>query len=411
MENLLTMSPQEREKLKLMHDLEHGKISRSAAAERLGMSERHAYRLYARYRKDGDEAVIHGLRGTHSNRAYPLKVRTAALEYFAKHYSDYGPTLLSETLEKEHGISVASETLRRWLLAKKLWTLHRKSRRHRKRRERRGEIGSLVQFDGSEHDWLENRAPRCTLLVAIDDASSRVMLRFAESESTLSVLSFWIDYVQRYGIPKELYTDFGSVYYNSNNPEHLTDFGLAMKTLGVKLTYAHSPQAKGRVERSNRTFQDRLLKALRRNNISSIADANKYLDREFNDEHNNRFAHPDQLDDLHRPCVFSQAELRNIFCFSSTRSVYNDATITLDAQWIQLERSKAPLPPPRSHVTLRRWLDGSLHIFWHQDELGFTLLKKKPLYKPKPALRGYQAHPWRAKTKLFGNARVRAKMS
>lgn len=410
MEILLTMSPKEREKLKLMHDLEHSKISRPAAAERLGLSERHVYRLYARYRKDGDEGVIHGLRGTHSNRAYPLKIRAAALEFFVKHYSDYGPTLLSETLENEHEISVAPETLRRWLLAKKLWTLHRKARRHRKRRERRDAIGSLVQFDGSEHDWFENRGPRCTLLVAIDDASGRAMLRFAESESTQAVLSFWIDYVKRYGIPKETYTDFGSVYYNTNNPDHLTDFGLAMKTLGVKLIYAHSPQAKGRVERSNRTFQDRLLKALRRENISSIAGANDYLDRVFTDDHNHRFAHLDHLEDIHRPCVYSQGELRNIFCFSSTRSVYNDATITLDAQWIQLERSKAPLPPPRSQVTLRRWLDGSLHIFWQKDELAFTILKRKPHLKPKPPMRGFQEHPWRARTKLVGSARVRAKM-
>jgi len=410
MENLLTMSLKERQKLTLMHNLEQGKISRSAAAECLGMSERHVYRLYSRYRKDGDEALIHGLRGTHSNRAYPLKVRTAAVEFFLKQYSDYGPTLLSEILEKEHDISVAPETLRRWLLAKKLWTLHRKSRRHRKRRERRSTIGSLIQFDGSEHDWFENRGPRCTLLVAIDDGSNRVRLRFAQSESTQAVLSFWIDYVPRYGIPKETYTDFGAVYYNTSKHENPTDFALAMKTLGVKLTYAHSPQAKGRVERSNRTFQDRLLKALRRENISSIEQANEYLDRVFIDEHNNRFAHVDHLEDVHRPCLYSQAELRNIFCFSATRSVYNDSTITLDAQWIQLESSKAPLPPPRSQVTLRRWLDGSLHIFWHNDELAYKMLQKKPQLKPKPFLRGYQEHPWRAKTKLFGNARVRAKM-
>jgi transposase len=410
MEMLLTMSPKEREKLKLMHDLAQAKISRSVAAERLGLSERHVYRLYAQYRKDGDEGVIHGLRGTHSNRAYPLKIRVAALELFVKHYSDYGPTLLSEILETEHDISVAPETLRRWLLAKKLWTLHRKARRHRKRRERREAIGSLIQFDGSEHDWFENRGPRCTLLVAIDDASNRVMLRFAESESTQAVLSFWIDYVKRYGIPKETYTDFGAVYYNTNNPEQLTDFGLAMTTLGVKLNYAHSPQAKGRVERSNRTFQDRLLKALRREKISSIDLANDYLDRLFTNEYNKRFAQLEALEDVHRPCAYSQGELRNIFCFTSTRSVYNDDTITLDAQWIQLERSKAPLPPSRSKVTLRRWLDGSLHIFWQQDELAFTILKKKPHHKPKPPMRGFQEHPWRAKAKLFGSARVRAKM-
>jgi len=410
MENILTMGANEREKLKVMHQLQQGKISRTGAAGCLSISERHVYRLYARYRKDGDESVIHGLRGTHSNRGYPLKIRAAALELFVKRYSDYGPTLFGEMLQKEHDIFVAPETLRRWLLAKNLWTLHRKARPHRKRRERRAAIGSLIQFDGSDHAWFEDRGPRCTLLVAIDDASSRSMLKFVESESTQPVMSFWMEYLQRYGIPQEIYTDFASVYCNTQNPDRLTDFGLALQTLGVRHIHAHSPQAKGRVERSNRTFQDRLLKALRREGISSISEANQYLQNGFLTEHNAHFAHCDHLEDIHRPCAYSELELRNILCQSSTRSVYNDATITLDAQWIQLERSMAPVPPPRSHVILRRWLDGSLHIFWHNDEIAFTVLQKKPPYKPKPYVRGSQAHPWRGSMKLIGKARTIAKV-
>jgi hypothetical protein len=197
-------------------------------------------------------------------------------------------------------------------------------------------------------------------LVAIDDASNRLMVRFAPVEDTYHVMAFWCDYIQRHGIPAEVYTDKGAVYVDPDNPERLTQFGRAMAALGIRHIKAHSPQAKGRVERSNRTHQDRLVKALREHGISTIDHANVFLETSYTHEHNQRFAYVDGLHDLHRPA--SSIALDNIFCIEESRHVYNDWTITLHAHSIQLLRSEAPLPPPRAKVILRQWLDGSLHI-------------------------------------------------
>jgi hypothetical protein len=208
-------------------------------------------------------------------------------------------------------------------------------------------------------------------------------------------------YVECYGIPREFYVDFGSVYHAKKN--RLTDVARALSQLGVTIIYARSPQAKGRVERSNRTHQDRLVKALRRHNIATIKDANRFLDRVYLREHNARFARQDHLPDVHRTA--KGLDLKNIFCFETTRYVNNDYTITLNAHFIQLHPSRAPLPPPRHHVTLQRWLDGSLHIFWNEHELAFTMLDTKPTPRPRIFLPAPDSHPWRRSD--LGNKRLK----
>jgi transposase len=396
MTETVTMSYREREHLKVIGRIEAGELTVAEAAESIHVTERQMYRLLRRYRQEGDRGLIHRLRGRPSNLAYAGEIRTTAMRLYRELYSDYGPTLFAEKLEFYHDLKIARQTATRWLIEESLWAGSRKKRPHRKRRQRRDCIGSLIQFDGSEHDWFEGRAPKCCLLVAIDDASGRVMLRFAPTEDTFEVLSFWRDYIERFGIPAEVYTDRDSVYYDANNPKHLTAFGQAMTRLGVHLIHAHSPQAKGRVERSNRTHQDRLIKYLREQNASSIEDANPLLESFFIDDHNHRFARTDGLTDLHRPAA--GINLNNVFCLQDTRQVHNDWTITLNAQFIQLLRSEAPLPPPRSNVILRRSLDGSLHIFWNEHELNFTKLSAKPR-PPIPAQhRPAIVHPWYSKS-------------
>jgi len=390
------MSYREREHLKVISRIEAGELTVAEAAESIHLTERQMYRLLRRYRQEGDRGLIHRLRGRRSNLAYENEVRTTAVRLYRELYSDYGPTLFAEKLEFYHDLKISRQTATRWLIQESLWSGSRKKRPHRKKRQRRDCIGSLIQFDGSPHDWFEGRAPACCLLVAIDDASGRVMLRFAPSEDTYSVLSFWRDYVKRFGIPAEVYTDHGSVYYDPNNPKHLTPFGQAMMRLGIHCIYAHSPQAKGRVERSNRTHQDRLIKYLREQTVSSIDEANRLLDSFFTDDHNRRFAHTDGLTDIHRSAV--GIDLNNVFCLQDTRQVHNDWTITLNTQFIQLLRSEAPLPPPRSNVIVRLWLDGSLHIFWNEHELNFSKISAKPR-PPSPALRHPAAiHPWFSKS-------------
>ena len=416
-EQTLTMSQKERERLKVLHRLDKAELRCSDAAETLHISERHLYRLRARYRSDGDEGLIHRLRGCLSNRGYSRKVRLRVLELYRERYSDYGPTLFAEMIAKEHSGNlpfIDHETLRRWLLKASLWSAERTRKAHRRKRERREKIGSLVQFDGSDHDWFEGRGPWCCLLVAIDDASGRVFMRFARppmhevlrrarSENAHDVLFTLRRYVEQYGIPHEIYTDKANVYHPPSKGDKLTDVGRALTRLGVRMILAHSPQAKGRVERSNRTHQDRLVKALRRHNISSIEAANHFLEQVYLKEHNNHFASCNGLRDIHRPA--DGIDLNNIFCFETTRRVYNDFTITLNASFIQLERSRVPLPPPGRSVILRRWLDDSLHIFSNNEELSFTMINVKPKPQPSPSSPAPD-HPWRHKN-LIGRARCR----
>ena len=398
-EATLTMSPKERERLKVIGRVIKRELSCIEAAESLGLSERQLYRVRDRYIADGDEGLIHRLRGSTSNFGYGSKARTRVLDLYRERYSDYGPKLFGEMLEEYHSLMVTRipdhETIRRWLLKAGLWTMERKSRAHRRKRERRASLGSLLQFDGSDHEWFEKRGPKCCLLVAIDDASGRVLARFARSEGTRDVLLTLRAYIEQYGIPRESYTDRANVYKNTKG-KIPTDVERALGRLGVTMITAYSPQAKGRVERCNRTLQDRLVKALRREGISTIEAANRYLEHTFLDDHNKRFARIKGLKNIHRSA--SGVDLDNIFCFETTRRVYNDYTITLGLTFIQLEASKdVSLPPPGSIVTVRRWLkDNALRIFWNEQQLGFTPLKAKPRPDGPIVRRPADDHPWRA---------------
>jgi transposase len=403
MSEVLTMSTKERQRLEVIGQVKHGKTKVTQAAEILGVTERQMYRLLYRYRSDGDKGLIHRLRGQPSNRGFGLGVQKRVLRIYQEAYPDYGPTLFGEMLAQHHRLTIDANTLRRWLKHAGLWAGVRVARRHRRKRERRAAIGALLQFDGSFHDWFEGRGPVCCLLVAIDDASGRVFMRFAKSENTHDVLSTLWAYAERYGIPRQFYSDFGAVYHPQGKLP--TEVQRALQQLGVEMIYAHSPQAKGRVERSNRTHQDRLVKALRRENISSITQANRFLERTYLRQHNARFALTDHLRDVHRPVV--GLDLKNIFCYETTRKVYNDYTITLDARFVQLERSEAPLPPPLNKVTVHRWLDGSLHIFWHEHEIPFTHLKGPPKHKPYVPHPAASNHPWHRSN--LGNMRKRGK--
>jgi hypothetical protein len=395
MEPTITMSMREMDRLKMIVRIKEGKITVVEASESLHMSERQMYRVLARYRMWGEAGLVHRLRGTTSNRGYSKEVQKKVCRLYREQYSDYDPTLFGEKLEEYHAVSISRQTLTRWLFKESLWAGKRKKRPHRKKRERRQAMGSLIQFDGSDHDWFEGRGPRCCLLVAIDDASSGVLLRFSPEEDTANVFEFWKRYIHHYGIPAEVYTDGGRVYFDPKDPHRLTQFGRALAALGIHHIHAYSPQAKGRVERSNRTHQDRLLKALREQGISSIDEANRFLEKVYCDHHNHRFAHREGLSDIHRPA--EEIDLDNIFCWEETRKVYNDYTITWHSQYIQLLRSKVPLPPPRSTVLVRQWLDGSLHISWNEHEVTFQMLTTRRPRHTTPIVHPASGHPWRSK--------------
>ncbi len=390
MKGVLTLSLKEIDRLMLISQIEEEKISVLEAASLLGLSQRQIYRILKRVKSEGSKGIIHKLRGRKSNSGYLEELKEKIIKIYRKQYSDYGPTLFSEMLVEYHNISLNTETLRNWLREKAITTSIRKKRPHRRKRERRSCFGELLQFDGSHHDWFESRGAECCLLNCVDDATGTVYLKFALSENTQDVLLTIWEYVNKYGIPRSIYTDRASVYYAKGK---LTDFGRAMKQLNSELIFAKSPQAKGRVERFNRTLQDRLIKALRREAISNIAEANKYLQEIFINKFNQRFAVNPELPDVHRSV--EGYKLEDIFCYKTTRQVRNDYTINLNGGYIQLLKGDAPLPKPKQNVTISKWLNGQMHIYFNEQELSYKSLKDKPGKKGYKSRKVPKDHPWR----------------
>jgi hypothetical protein len=391
MEKLLTMSKKEINRVKVLEQIEKCKITVRKGSELLSISQRQTFRLLKRYREEGDKGVIHRLRGKPSNRGYPRSIKKEVIKIYRKSYKDFGPTLFAEKLEELHKIKIDHETVRRWLRENGEITSSRKSRGHRRKRERKRFIGEMLQFDGSHHDWFEGRSASCCLLHGIDDATGKVHLKFSNSENTKEVLQALKEYVEGNGIPHSIYTDKYGVYYSEKEK---TDFQKAMEKLGVRCIYANSPQAKGRVERGNRTLQDRLVKEMRLRGISDIEEANKFLKTFFIADYNRRFSiEREELPDIH--VKFNGENLDNIFCHETQRQVRNDYTITLNGKYIQLEKSEVTLPLPKQYVTVRRYLDGSLHIFNFEEPLKFTELDSKPKRKDKTIKKPPIDHPWR----------------
>src|SRR5512141_1746473 len=268
---ILKMSQKERVRLSVMKQVQEEDLKLVEASEVLGLSYRQAKRVWARYQQQGDRGLVHLARGKPGKRAKPAKVKARILARYEERYADFGPTLAAEYLAEE-GLKVDHETLRRWLLAQGKPRMRRRRQRHREWRERKPCLGAMVQLDGSQHDWFEGRAPRCVLMVMVDDATNRVWAQFFEEETTRASYDVFEAWVRRWGLPQSLYVDkdsiyrcegLGSIAEQMAGKEPQTQFGRAMEQLGVELILANSPQAKGRVERMNGTLQDRLVKALR----------------------------------------------------------------------------------------------------------------------------------------------------
>ena len=389
MERSLLMSFKEHDRVKILEEVKKRKLTVKEASEFLGISERQFYRIKLSYEKEGVSGVIHKSRGRPSNRGYSSTLKAKVIKIYRENYRDFGPTFFSEKLEEYHQIKINHETLRRWIRSSGDVGWQRKKRPHRRRRERRSAYGEMLQFDGSHHKWFEDRGDKCCLLLGIDDASSKVHMRFSPTESTESVFIELQEYVEEVGIPHSIYVDRHAVYYER---EKETEFSRAMKKLNVKIIYAKSPQAKGRVERGNRTLQDRLVKEMRLRGISTIGEANKYLKDEFIEKYNSQFSIDEEFADVHRSV--KEYNLRNVFCYEQTRQVKNDYTISLNGKLIQLQISENPLPRPKEYITIRKYLDDTLHIFYNEKELQYKPLNEKPkrtrvVTKPK------KDHPWK----------------
>ncbi len=306
------------------------------AARLMRVSYRQAKRLWKRYREEGAAGLKHRSAGTSSHRAYERKFRRTVLRRVREKYGGrvgerFGPTLAAEHLASEDGLQVDAETLRRWMLAEGLWSRERKRRRHRQRRARKEHFGELVQMDGSFHRWLEERGPEGCLIDLVDDATNTTWAQLGEQETIWAAADGLRAWIERYGVPLALYVDWKNLYKRPATPkeqlrgeEPITQFGRMCARLRIEVIAASSPQAKGRVERTHGTHQDRLVKKLRRKQIRSHAHANVYLERDYLPEHNRRFARAAaQREDYHRRAPRA-AELDQIFRLESERTISED---------------------------------------------------------------------------------------
>jgi hypothetical protein len=359
----IEMSQRERDVLKIMHDVLHGERTQAEAARLLDLSVRQIRRLQRRLQAGGDNAIVHGLRGKPSNHQPDCALKAAALAAYRQRYPDFGPTLACEKLADE-GLVVCPQTLRRWLVVEGLWQRRRRREPHRSRRPRRSCFGELIQFDASIHDWLEGRGQEEVVLITlIDDATSRLMARFYSAGTTQTHMDLLGRWLRQYGRPVALYTDRHGIFEAQAKGEPLpaaTQFGRASQELDVELIRAHSPQAKGRVERSFGTAQDRWVKELRLAKAKTTEEANAVLAK-LVPAHNRKFAKAaKEASDAHRP-LGPGHDLASILSIQAQRVVSNDYTVRLANRLYQLH--KPALPGLRGgRVVMEERLDGSLAI-------------------------------------------------
>ena len=346
----------------------------------MGLKRRQVFRLLERLRSEGASGLVSRKRGRPSNRRYGDALREQIITIVREHYHDFGPTLAREYLIERHGITVACETLRQLMIQAGLWK-DRDARRPRpyQPRYRRDCRGELIQLDGSKHWWMEDRGPQCTLLVYIDDATSELMqLKMVESESTFAYMEATREYIERHGKPVAFYSDKHSVFRNNNasaKGDGMTHFGRAMEALNIETICANSPQAKGRVERANGTLQDRLVKAMRLEGISTIAEVNAFLPS-YMARHNQRFAKV-AFDprDVHRPLA-PHDDLRAEMVWREQRTVTSALTLHYNKALFILEPTEISLPLAGKRVDVCEYPDGQLEIRHGEHSLPYRVFDK-----------------------------------
>jgi transposase len=408
------LSAREVERAGVLRRVKDGKLKLVSAAQLLGISTRQAKRLWKRYQEQGIEGLKHRAAGTRSNRAKPERFRKRVMWLVRDKYSGgiderFGPTLAAEHLASEDGLEISSWTLRRWMLSEGLWSRERKRGPYRKRRERKAHFGELVQLDGSFHSWLEARGPEGCLMNLVDDATGTTLCHLGRQETTWAAANLLRRWIEQYGIPQALYTDWKNVYVRPATEAEkeagrapLTQFGRMCAKLGIRIIAASSPQAKGRVERNHGTHQDRLIKKLRRKNICSYEAANQFLVETYLAEHNQRYCRrAASEEDFHRPRP-SLRRLEEVFCRETRRALSNDWVVRYRGRLLQIERHSYHHAPARSKVLVQEWESGKLEIRYRGRKIAWKeipALPERPLVKKvRERLRPLppsMTHPWR----------------
>jgi hypothetical protein len=410
------MSSRELERVEVMGRVGSGELKLSDAAVMLELSYRQTKRLWRRYRRVGSKGLKHGNAGGASNRSKPLKLRRRVLNLIKQKYSGseeerFGPTLAAEHLAEEDGIVMDHETLRRWMLAERLWSRQRKRKKHCQRRERKSHFGELVQLDGSFHDWLEERGPRGCLMDMVDDATSETQAGMGKEETIWAAAGVLRAWIEKYGVPRALYTDWKNVYKRKATPAEqlrgevaVTQFGRMCEKLGIRIIAASSPQAKGRVERIHGVHQDRLIKKLRRKKIDSYEAANEYLEKEYLPEHNRRFARLAAKPEDYQGRKPPARELRQIFRLETERRISNDWVIRHEGRYLQLQPGQRRYGPTQSKALVCEWEEGAIEVYYRGERVAFIELKESIRKTARPTLPAARAivvrkvkhdHPWR----------------
>lgn len=379
------MSHREIDRLAVIQSIEQRRLTQIQAALQLGISVRQVKRLVRAYRAQGAKGLVSRHRGKRPNNTIAQAVREHALNLVRTSYADFSPTFAHEKLTEQHALTVSVETLRKWMIEDELWVPRsRKPARIHQNRVRRPRAGELIQIDGSPHDWFEGRAPRCTLIVFIDDATSRLMaLRFAPAETTQAYMETLRLYLGQHGRPVALYSDKHSIF-RVNRPDGETDitqFTRALKTLDIEPIHANSPQAKGRVERANQTLQDRLTKEMRLQGICSIDEANRFLPA-FIEDYNRRFAvAPQHPEDAHRPVLHSAEELALIFTLHHVRKLSKNLAFQFQNTEYQLTGYGQGYRLRSAQITVCEAFDGTITLLHKGQTLTYRRLElgEKPV--------------------------------
>lgn len=423
MDESLTMSHRDIDRLRMIRDVLDKKLTQVEAACSLRVSPRQIKRLCAAVRKRGNRGIFHGLKGRPSNNQLDPEVLEMALgALHGPQWEGFTAVFAQQKLESLHGIVLSDATVRKLMTMTGLWLPRRRGAKHRAWRERRPCVGQLVQLDGSEHDWFEGRGPKCALLVYIDDATSLILhAEFVTVEDTLNLMRSTETYLRKHGRPVAFYVDKDSIYTVNRkasideelrDEDPITQFTRAMTELNIEVILANSPQAKGRVERSFDTHQDRLVKELRLAGINDMAAANVFLRTVYIDEHNARFAvDPASPTDAHRSLLADQ-RLDQILSLRTERTVANDYTVRFQKRFFQLSEDQPVRVMPKDPIEVEIRLDGTLHLRAKGRYLRFKPIEKRP-YRPllqaqpskgrvydDPRLKGRGSkpapdHPWR----------------
>jgi transposase len=393
----IAMSQEERDKLEWLKRARDKGISQREAASKIGVSDRWVRKRLKRMKKQGDRVVVHGLRGRASNRKITAKVQVRALEILQQpDWHDFGPTFASEQLAKWHGIELSDETLRRWMIEAGLWKSRaRKLEEVHCWRPRRSAFGELVQWDTSEHDWLEGRGPVRYLVRLIDDATSWSWGRFVERDATPQNMGVLWEYLEKNGRMVDVYTDRDSMFTVTPNTresdeqrvaaDRLTQLGRSLRELGIGWIAAYSPQAKGRIERSFLTAQDRLVKQLRLAKVTNLKAANVFLEKEYWPEWNQRFARPvAAFSNQHRQLT-PELDLAAILCHVEQRVIANDYTFSFNGQRYQIARSHAQAGMRHQPLRVELRLDGQLHARYQGRYLDIAECGARAPTAPPPA--------------------------